>query len=486
VKRGPVNTGERQSSSGSEGGQRAALRRRMVAGTAGYVVLRATTGALGVLASLFLYRLLGPDQAGRLQLVLAMGMTLGAVAGLGFYETLARFVPERSAEEGPGLYRRALTLNGLALTVGGAVFVLLWVLGWGLPPEVRRVGVLFMIFSAAYALYTTTLGMLRGRGMLTTIPRLDLGANFGAKALAVGAVLLVPGFVSAFVAQVAMQLAMLALAFWLVRDVFRHRPGRLRREETRFGALILVGTLLQLLLSTVDLYVLRILLGPHEVGLFAAGSRIPVLAERIVLSPMGVPLLYYFSHPEYGGMRESVVRRGTRLSGTVLGYAALLLAAAAPLIIRILLGNAYLESIGIARVYAAHALGMGLLIFSIPLYGSLNHPEYGIVQGVVTFVINLGLDLLLIPRFGPVGAAYAGVTAIGVTALGAAWFFHARLNIDVRWPVAGVVLLYAVCFALITSPILWVGLALYPVAVWPLRLVRREDFALLIRGRRVA
>ncbi len=455
----------------------------MMAGTAGYVALRATTGALGVLASLFLYRLLGPDQAGRLQLVLAMGMTLGAVAGLGFYDTLARFVPERSPEEGLGLFRRALSLNGLAILAGVAVFVFLWSLGWGIPPEVRRVGGLFLVFAAAYALYTTSLGMLRGRGMLTTIPRLDLGVNFGSKAAAVGVVLLIPGYVSAFTAHVVVQVGMLVLAFWLVRDVVRHPAIRLGRVESRFGFLILVGTVLQLLLSTVDIYVLRILLGPHEVGLFAAGSRVPLLAERIVLSPMGVPLLYYFSHPEYGGMREAVVRQGTRLSGALLGYAALLLAAAAPLIIRILLGPAYLESIGIARVYAAHALGMGLLIFSVPLYGSLNRPEYGIIQGLVTFILNLGLDLLLIPRYGPIGAAYAGVIAVGTTALGATWFFHARLGIDVRWPVAGIVLLYAGCFLLLTTPFFWAGLVVYPAALWPLRLLRRGDFRLLLRRR---
>jgi len=481
-----VNTGGPQSSNAPETGQRAELQRRMMAGTAGYVVLRAITGALGVVASLFLYRLLGPDQAGRLQLVLALGMTVGAIAGLGFYDTLARFVPERSPEEGRGIFRRALTLNGLALAVGAVVFAVLWASGWGLPPEVRHAGVLFLVFAAGYALYTTSLGMLRGTGRLTTIPRLDLGVNFGSKVTAVGVVLLVPGFLAAFAAHVVMQVAMLVAAFWLVREVLRSPSVRLHREESRFGVLILVGTVLQLLLSTVDLYVLRILLGPQDVGLFAAGARIPLLAERIVLSPMGVPLLYYFSHPRYGEMREAVVRRGTRLTGAVLGYAALILAAAAPLIIRILLGPAYAGSVGVARIYAAHALGMGLLIFSVPLYGSLNHPEYGIFQGGVTFVINLGLDLLLVPRYGPLGAAYAGAIAVGVTALGAAWFFHARLGIDVRWPVAGVVLLYAGCFLILTTPFFWAGLVLYPAALWPLRLLRRGDFRLLARGRAAA
>ncbi len=54
-----------------------------------------------------------------------------------------------------------------------------------------------------------------------------------------------------------------------------------------------------MLLGTVDLYVLRAYLGPEDVGIFAAGYRIPLLIEQLVLAPIGVPLLYYFSHPEY-------------------------------------------------------------------------------------------------------------------------------------------------------------------------------------------
>ncbi len=471
----------RDSSTGPGPGQREALRRRLLAGSAGYVSWKTVTGALGMLAGLFLYRVLGPDQAGRLQLVLALGMTAGSIVGLGFYETLARFVPERSEAEGRGLFRRALTLNGRAVLAGLGVFAVMWVLKLGLPVELRRAGVLFVLYTAAYALYNTCLGMMRGQGRFTLIPRLDLGANFGARVAALALVAVVPGFLSAYAAHVAAQIAMLAVALLLLRPALAAAPVRFRRAESRFGALILVGIVLQLLLSTVDLYVLRILLGPEDVGLFAAGSRIPLMAEQLVLAPIGVPLLYYFSHPETSVMREAVVRRGTRLAGAALGLAALVLVVAARPIILILLGEAYRGSIPVARAYAFHPVGIGLLLFSLPLYGSVSRPEYGIVQGAVTFVLNLGLDLLLVPRYGPLGAAVAGVIAVAVTALGASVFLHARFRVDVRWPVAGILLLYAVGLTLTVRVHPAAGIAAYVLLLWPLRLFRRGDLALLRR-----
>jgi O-antigen/teichoic acid export membrane protein len=465
-----------------DAGQRAALRRDLVSRSAGFVSWKTITGALGVLASMLLYRALGPDQAGRLQLVLALGMTLGAMGGLGFYETLARFVPVRGPEAGAGLFRRALRWNLGAFLGGAAVYFGVSAMGWGVPPEVRRVSALFLAFTAAYGFTTTAMGMLRGQGRFHLIPRLELGSNFGAKLLSLGLVLLVPGFATAVGAHAAAQVFVLVAALVLLRGELRGPATPFHPEEVRYGRLMLGALVVQLLVSTVDLYVLRVLMGPEEVGLYAAGYRIPLLAEQLVLGPVGVPLLYYFSHPEYAHLKPGVVRRGTRLTAALLGFAALVLAAAASPVILLLLGDAYRESIPITRIYAAHPLGVGLLLFSLPLYGSVSRPEFGIVQGLVTFGLNLVLDLILVPLYGPVGAAVAGVIAVVVTAVGASVFLYRRFAMDIRATVFGVIALYGVCFALLELGWPWLALPLYPLALWPLRLLRREDLALLRRG----
>ncbi len=471
-----------QDSKAPDAGQRAALRRTLVSRSAGFVSWKTITGALGVLASMLLYRVLGPDQAGRLQLVLAVGMTLGALGGLGFYETLARFVPARGDEAGGGIFRRALRWNLLAFAAGALVYGALWALDWGLPPELRRVPAFFLVFTAAYGITTTAMGMLRGQGRFHLIPRLELGSNFGAKLFSLGLVLVIPGFATAVGVHAAMQVLVLVAALVLLRRWLRGPAAPFAAGEVRYGRLMLAALVVQLLVGTVDLYVLRALLGPEQVGLYAAGYRIPLLAEQLVLGPVGVPLLYYFSHPDYAHLKPGVVRRGTRLTAALLGLAALVLAAVAGPLITLLLGGAYAESIPITRIYAAHPLGVGLLLFTLPLYGSVSRPEFGIVQGLVTFGLNLVLDLVLVPVYGPAGAATAGVIAVMVTALGAAEFLHRRFDMEIRPVVAGVILLYAACFGLMTWTRLWLGPVVFLAALWPLRLLRREDLAFVRRG----
>ena len=121
------------------------VKQRMLFRSVRFVSARTVTGSLSVLASLLLYRALGPEEAGRFQFVLAAGMTLGVLAGMGFFETLSRFVPERAPREGNGLFRRALQWN---LAVGVLFGVLLWgvVRATGFPRDAAQAGFLLPLF----------------------------------------------------------------------------------------------------------------------------------------------------------------------------------------------------------------------------------------------------------------------------------------------------------------------------------------------------
>mgnify|MGYP001037336952 CR=1 FL=1 len=134
------------------------------------------------------------------------------------------------AEAGAGLFRRALRWNLLALAAGVLVFAGLWAAGRGLPSELRATAPYFLLFTAAYTIYSTALGMVRGGGRLAAIPRLDMGANFGAKLAAVGVVAVLPGFVPAFAAHAMVQVVMVAVVLWLLR-------AALRAGDQRVGAI---------------------------------------------------------------------------------------------------------------------------------------------------------------------------------------------------------------------------------------------------------
>lgn len=461
-----------------------AIRSRVVRGSLRYVGSRAVTGVLGVLASLYFYRVLGPDQAGRFQFAISVALTLGTIGALGFMETLARFVPQRTAEGAAGIFRRGLRANAAFLGVLGVCFAGLGLLPVSLPGDMRPALPLVFLAIAAYAVYATGTGMLRGQGRLHLLPRLDLLWNFGAKVAALGVALVLPRFLPSFGAHTATQLLVPIVALVLLREYVRGPSSRLTAEEARFCRFILAWDVVRILITQVDIFVLRALMEPHDVGIYAAGTRLIKVGEQIVLGPMMAPLLYYFSHPESSFMRSDVIRHGTRLAGAAMGLVALLLAALAGPIVTTFLGGAYRESIPVAELYVCFGLGRALVIFLIPLYNSLSRPEYGILQGLATVVVNLGLDLLLIPRYGPVGAAASAVAAITLSTLGASWFVQGRLGIPILGPVVRTYLLFAIAFAAGVFGQPWLGVAFFLLALGPARLVRRRDLRWLRRGPR--
>lgn len=460
------------------------IRRRIFTGSLKYVLARSTTGALGILASLLLYRFLGPEESGKLQLVLALAMGLGNIGSLGYLDTLARFVPEKQPDEGAGLFRRALRDNAVAMAVGGVVFLILLVFHVDLPQELVDVAPLFFLATTSYALYATSIGMLRGHGRLLVIPQLDLVFNTGAKLLALGVAVVAPFLVPVYAVHTAVGVGVLVWVLYLLRKDLRHGHARFSREEARFAKLIMVSQIVRMLVVNVDIYVLRYLMGPEEVGLYAAGTRITRVGEQLILGPLMVPLLYYFSHPESSFMRKKIMEQGTRLSGVTVGFAALVVTFLAKPIVNLFLGPEYLASIPITQVYVIYALGRGIMFFMIPMYNSMNRPDYGIYQGLAIFVVNLVLDFLLIPRYGALGAAVSGVIAISLTTLAASAFIRRRFGIRMWGAVARIYALYAVCFFLGEKGHPVVGLVVFVAALAPLRLMGPDELRWLKRMRR--
>lgn len=461
----------------------ASIRRRIFTGSLKYVLARSATGALGILASLLLYRFLGPEESGKLQLVLALAMGLGNIGSLGYLDTLARFVPEKKPNEGAGLFRHALKLNAVAMAAGGLAFLGLLLAHAGLPQELVDVAPLFFLATTSYALYATSIGMLRGHGRLLVIPQLDLVFNTGAKLLALGVAVLAPFLVPVYAVHTVVGVGVLFWVLYLLRGDLGRGEARFSSAEARFAKLIMVGEIVRMLVVNVDIYVLRYLMGPEQVGLYAAGTRITRVGEQLILGPLMVPLLYYFSHPESSFMRKKIMEQGTRLSGVTVGFAALVLTFLAKPIVNVFLGPEYMASIPITQVYLIYALGRGIMFFMIPFYNSVNRPDYGIVHGLAIFVLNLVLDLVLIPRYGALGAAIGGVIAMSLATLAASAFLRRRFGVRMWSSVARIYLLYGACFLLGEKGHPLVGIAVFVAALAPLRLLGPDELRWFKRAR---
>lgn len=208
----------------------------------------------------------------------------------------------------------------------------------------------------------------------------------------------------------------------LVRQVHRRgmrmtgRPDRgLARSIVSFGFLGQVGGLVNLLNLRLDFLILGHLAGPVPLGIYAVASK---FAELVKLPALAVTWVSYPQMARLGpdGSAKLVRRQLPWLIGLGIAGAVVLALAAGPLL-PALYGQEFVESVAPAAIIAvglvaspAGGLASGYLL-------GTRRPGTNSVLQAVGLLATLGLDVLLIPDFGVIGAAVASAIAYLVTDL---------------------------------------------------------------------
>jgi O-antigen/teichoic acid export membrane protein len=162
-----------------------------------------------------------------------------------------------------------------------------------------------------------------------------------------------------------------------------------------------------------DVIVLKELSGSRETGVYSVAVS---LVDMLYLLPIavGVVLFPQLSAPGDPKKRWRVIRAALLHTGWIIGVGAAVIMMWGEPIIRLLFGSAYLPAYPIVVVLAPAMLFYGLNnIVSIYL-AATGLPWFGVWVWVVAFCVNLGLNLLWIPTFGGVGAAWASLVAYAI------------------------------------------------------------------------
>lgn len=228
--------------------------------------------------------------------------------------------------------------------------------------------------------------------------------------------------------------ALVALAF--IR--FRHWSGdtplrpnvRAFREQVALGFPGQAGNLLQFLNYRLDQFVVSFLRGTAAVGVYAVAVG---LAESVwwIANAVSVALLPRLTkmQSERAGEVAPIACRNTLLISLL---AALGLAAAAPLIVHVLFGEAYTASVvAILWLVPGVALLGGAKVLS-SFVMSQGRPVINSVIALATVGATLLLDILLIPAFGIAGAAMASSLAYTLTFM-LSLYAYQRLSGNSAW-----------------------------------------------------
>jgi len=225
-----------------------------------------------------------------------------------------------------------------------------------------------------------------------------------------------------------------ALVFRLAKRVaggidFRPNSSYLKRATT-YGVQVHLSNILTFLNYRVDMFLVNGFLGPAAVGLYAVGVE---LVERLWMISQAASTVLF---PRVAAEKEEDRRKEftplvarTVLWTTALG--ALLLALFSRWIVLLLYSEAFLPAvsalqallIGIVTLSAGRVLGNDI--------AGRGYPILNTYRGVVTVATNVALNLLWIPRYGIVGAAWASTASYTVSFL-SALFFYCRLSGN-RW-----------------------------------------------------
>jgi O-antigen/teichoic acid export membrane protein len=218
--------------------------------------------------------------------------------------------------------------------------------------------------------------------------------------------------------------AVLAWARLTNRGFFRDtgRPSiELGRCISGYGLRAQVGGILTLLNLRLDFLLISVLTGPAVLGVYAIASK---FAELLKIPPLA---LTYVLYPKYArdGQRTAAAkaRRLLPKAGVLTAAAIIPLWFAATFMIPALYGPDFTGAIA-----PAHIILVGLALEGIAavitafLYG-IGRPglnSWGMAVGLAATIV---LDLLLIPRFGVIGAASASAVAYASSTLALIWLF---------------------------------------------------------------
>jgi O-antigen/teichoic acid export membrane protein len=383
-----------------------------------YAAINASTVAIGVVVLPVYARVLPPEAFGAQDLLLALAACVTLVAPLEIAQGLGRHY----ADANQGDDRSRLASTALWFTIStevGVVAALLllgpWLSPWILGPWAASFSWLLVVaFVPVHGLYTLVLSQLRWRlepfryaaAALTQVVvvhsiGLPLTAIFGWN---------FPGLLVGYISGYAVAVALALLAS---RDDYRWQfDSAVLKRMLTFSVPLVPSSIAIILYSNADRLVLRQVLGLDAVGQFAVLARFAFVIRPLILAAsMALIPIVVSRHKEPETPR--VVARFSRYVWLGVLTAVLVLAAFGPELMGALVTDVYTSH---ANLLPLLALAGALAELYILAPGLLISGRTGTIAliSVGSAVLNLALNVLLVPLAGVAGACIAtALTAAG-------------------------------------------------------------------------
>jgi len=374
--------------------------------------------AISVVVSVWMMRYLGPQQFGQISFALAFVALFSGFSNLGLDGVIVRDLVKT-----PHAVDDILGSAWILKFVGSGIALLLSTaaISWLRPDDALGMWLVFL-FAGAFLFQSLDVidmwfrSSLRSR--LSVIPKtiaVSVAALGKSGLILAGAPLIAFAWMGLAEAMLG-GFALLAMFIWLGGNLrtWRIQADRVR-ALTREGLPLALSSMVVILYMRIDQVMLGEMLNDKAVGMYTAAMRISEIFYFIpnVLVMSLAPALVQAR--ESG---ESVYLARVRQMFSSIAIAAILIAIpmsmlAGPLI-ALILGPDFISAAPVLQVHIWALLFVALGIASAQYLLLEGQNNISLQRTAMGAVVNVGLNLLWIPRYGIIGAAWASLIAYGV------------------------------------------------------------------------
>lgn len=401
----------------------------------------------GALLVVILARLLDPDSYGLLYLTLAVIGVGKLFAKLGLGRSTARYIAEYK-ESDPSQLKNIIKFSiRVSLVLMLIVTVIIGVGRQQIAILINEPDVVpYLAVGSLFLLSTTMLGLLRkilqGFESIKPAAVLSIIQSLGKFVFAIGLTVTSFGAIGALTGYfLGSLIASIIGVFFIYFQYYRPltqgvsvEPG-LRRRIVEYAVPVTASEAAGTLSGRIDTILIGFFLNPVAVSYYTIANQVVTMIQSPV-SALGFTLAPTFGAEKSSGSPDTAARiyeeAFIHLMMLYLPASIGLILIAEPLI-ELVFGRNYLGAVSVLQVFGLYAVVQANLLISAKGLDFLGRARARAIVKSVTSISNVGLNFVLIPMIGVVGAAIATVVTSSIYAVSNIVIIHNELQLREKY-----------------------------------------------------
>jgi O-antigen/teichoic acid export membrane protein len=362
---------------------------------------------LGVFTTVVAARILGPIGCGQYAVAVAIGAVGVQLGNMGLH-TSNTYVVAKNRELLPVLLANSLLASALIGGVSASFAGFFFAVRSALAPVNGTLLALSLVWIPIGLAQQLAQGLLVGVQETRAYNQIELAKKAFALFF-IGLLILIRKITPATVFTAGLVALMSSLILSLAR-LWRVFPGRLTPSLSLFkwnfgmGAKAYLASFFAFLVIRLDLLMVKYMLGAEQAGYYSIAAN---LADCVLLLPTAVAMILF---PKLSAMRDPAQK--LRFAGkAALGAGALLLLLVALAgilakpVVQSMFGTPFLPAVGAFVLLLPGILFLGIQIVVVQFLNSMGFPRSVVVAWFLSCLLNIGMNLWAIPKYGIRGAS---------------------------------------------------------------------------------